>query len=357
CHPARFDSVIVSRFWVGISAEYRVSMLSFSDVQSARQRIRPHVVETPVVSSRVLNEALGHEIFFKAECLQRIGAFKARGACNALRRRLDAGETPRNVVAQSSGNHAQATAWAAARFGIPATIVMPRDVSRIKAQATRAYGATADMQVDRATSELRIRELAAEPGTLWVHPYDDADVIAGQGTATLEALETTGPVDLVAGPCGGGGLMGGAVLAAGELSPTADLIGVEPAGADDAAQSLRAGHIVTLPASPDTLADGVRTLSIGELNFALFSRLAGIEVVSDERICYWTQWLSHLLKLHLEPTAALGMAGAANWLRGKDPGQRVLVLLSGGNVDAEVTRRVWSTNYLDNLPSLDVGLL
>lgn len=329
-----------------------VTTLDFDGVQHAHARIRPHVLETPVVSSRVLNAAIGHEVYFKAECLQRVGAFKARGACNAVRRRLDDGERPARVVAQSSGNHAQATAWAAALFGLPATIVMPADVSQVKVQATRAYGAETEFTADRAASERRIRALAEHPGTLWVHPYDDDDVILGQGTATLEALQSLGPVDLIAGPCGGGGLVGGALLAASGLAPNADVIGVEPAGADDAAQSLAAGRVVSLPHSPDTLADGVRTLSIGERNFRLFANLAGIEVVSDDAICRWTQWLSHLLKLHLEPTAALGMAGAAQWLAGKRTPQRVLVILSGGNVDAEATRRVWSTNHLDALPTL-----
>lgn len=331
-----------------------VSNLEFDDVQRARERIAEYVVETPVLSSQVLNEALGHSIFFKADCLQRIGAFKARGACNALRRRIDQRERPRRVIAQSSGNHAQAVAWAAAHFGLPSTIVMPEDVSRVKAQATRAYGAQTVYAVDRASSERQIREMAEEPGTLWVHPYNDSDVIAGQGTATLEALDVTGPVDLIAGPCGGGGLIGGAVLATSGLSAQAEVIGVEPIGADDAARSLKAGRIVPLTSSPQTIADGVRTMAIGELNFELLKRTAGIEVVSDAVTCYWTQWITHLLKLHIEPTAALGMAGAARWLQHKPAGQRVLVLLSGGNVDAEVMRRVWETNHLGSVPNIAV---
>ena len=324
--------------------------ITFDQVARARERIGEYIVDTPVFRSELLDNWLGHRFLFKAECLQRVGAFKARGACNAICRLVEEGRRPARIVAQSSGNHAQATAWASARFGLPATIVMPREVSSVKAQATAAYGATVEFMADRQASESRIAELASRPGSHWVHPYDDADVITGQGTVTLDALRSVGPVDLIAAPCGGGGLVGGGMLAARELAPSAEVVGVEPQGADDAAQSVAAGRIVSLARSPDTVADGVRTLSVGQLNLPLLRQLAGIEVVPDSAICYWTQWLSHLLKLHLEPTAALGMAGAVQRLRGRESGQRVLVVLSGGNCDARTTQRVWSTDHLETVP-------
>ena len=283
------------------------SLPDIDDVTRAAARIENLVHRTPVVSSTLLNQWSGHRIFFKAECLQKTGAFKARGALNTLMWLQETGQNPLHIVANSSGNHAQAVAWAARQQKIPATIFMPADVSAVKAQATAAYGAEVVLCEDRATADRRAEEAAANKNSYWVPPYNHPQVIAGQGTAVLEAIRQLEPIDAVFAPCGGGGLLSGSLLAARSLAPDAAVIGVEPLRANDAAQSLRAGSIRTLQGAIDTIADGARTLSVGHLTFEYLRQLDGFYEVDEPRILYWTQWLQHLLKLHIEPTSAMTM--------------------------------------------------
>ena len=328
-----------------------ISLPEFADVQQAWQRIRPYITTTPIVESQLLNKWLGHRIMFKAECMQKIGAFKARGACNAIVHLVEKDQKPQRIVANSSGNHAQAVAWAAAQFDIPATIFMPANVSQVKAQATASYGAEVVLCEDRFSVDKQVEAAAQDENTLWIPPYNHFDVICGQGTATLEALHQldTTP-DAIFAPCGGGGLLSGTLIAAKGVNPAIQVMGVEPLHANDAAESIRTGSIQKLTKPADTIADGVRTPSVGELTFPQIQRLDDFFEIQEEAIIYWTQWLQHLLKLHIEPTCAMPMAGVSQWLGQQQTPKTVLVIVTGGNIDQPTMRQIWQHNCLDVTP-------
>jgi threonine dehydratase len=328
-------------------------MISFQQVKQAQQRIQPYINLTPIVESSRLNNWLGHRILFKAECLQKIGAFKARGGCNTVAKLVEENNIPNRIIANSSGNHAQAVAWAAALFNIPATIYMPAQVSTIKAQATKSYGAEIIFSETRAETDALIQKASEDPNNYWIPPYNHQDVIAGQGTAVLEALQQASKiaeVNAVFAPCGGGGLLSGSLLATRELAPDAKVIGVEPALGNDASRSIKAGSIQILAESPNTLADGARTLQVGELTFPFLQQLDEFYEVSEEKICYWSQWLSHLLKLHIEPTSAMCMDAVSRWLKTQNTPQTVIVVLSGGNIDQQMQNLLWAEDYLGDVP-------
>jgi len=315
--------------------------LSPHTIRTAHARIAPHIHRTPLMGSALLDDWLGHEVNFKVEGFQKGGAFKIRGAMNALLGLQEEGKLPREVVAFSSGNHAQAVAMAAKMLGVRATVIMPRFVSTI------SYGAELLLTDTRRQAEIVAGEKVAQ-GAHLLHPSADDRVIAGQGTACLEALEDCGRPDAIFATCGGGGLLSGTWLAAQLLAPEALVFGAEPLMANDAARSCREGHIVSFDDSPMTIADGARTLHISEITFAYLRRLAGFYEVSEEEIIYWTQWLNHLLKVVVEPTSAVAMAAAFQWLKTQKSKRRVLVILSGGNVDAESYRKIWAKDYLSH---------
>ncbi|QSX37547.1 serine/threonine dehydratase [Shewanella sedimentimangrovi] len=329
-----------------------MSLPQYADVLAASERIQPYISETPIVSSYLLNDWLGHKVFFKAECLQRVGAFKLRGATNVLAWLKEQGKLPKKVVANSSGNHAQAVAYAARQFGVAAQIFSPQNVSRVKAAATRFYGAELVLCETRQEADEQVQAAAAEPDTVWIPPFNHPQIIAGQGTATLEALRQLPPMDGVFAPCGGGGLLSGTLLATRELCPQAVVVGAEPLLGNDAARSLRSGSIVRLDAQPDTLADGAATLAVGSLTFPLLQQLDDFYEVDEERIAYWTQWLQHLLKLHVEPTSAMSMEAVVQWLGKQTSPKQVLVILSGGNIDQAKMQRIWQDDHLLRRPGL-----
>lgn len=328
-------------------------MIEFAEIQAAHERIQPYINKTPVVSSALLNQWLGHEIYFKAECLQKIGAFKARGGCNAVQSLLRNYPNVKRIVANSSGNHAQAVAWAGAQFKIPVTIYMPSYASAVKAQATRSYGAEVVLLDTRQEVDQAVEDAAKQDGVFWIPPFNDDAVIAGQGTAALEAIQQIDqPIDAVFAPCGGGGLISGTLVATRALQPRAQVIAVEPESADDAYRSYKSKKIQKLDETPSTLADGAMTLSVGPKTFAHIRQLNDFYTVDESSIAYWTQWLQHLLKLHIEPTSAMAMAGVHQWLQMKSIKQKVLVILSGGNIDTHMMQKVWATDYLTKRPSL-----
>ncbi len=333
-------------------------MLSIESIISASRRIHPFVNKTPILSSSLLNHWLGHKIFFKAECLQKIGAFKARGACNTIawlreNNKLDdtAQSRPR-IIANSSGNHAQAVAWAASQFKIPATVYMPENVSTVKARATAAYGAEVVFCKNRLETDAQVTQAAKQDNVYWVPPYNHEQVVAGQGTAVFEALSELGEIDAVFAPCGGGGLLSGSLIAARALSPHAAVIGAEPRNANDAAESRRKGSIQTLQNTPQTLADGAMTLAVGDITFEYLKQLDEFYEVSEADIAYWCQWLNHLLKVRIEPTGALSMAAVKQWLAKQSGSKTVLVVLSGGNMDGKTAQKLWCTDYLTSTPCL-----
>jgi threonine dehydratase len=285
-----------------------------------------------VVTSRSADERTGAAIFFKCENLQRAGAFKFRGAYNAMASLPDA-ERRRGVVTYSSGNHAAAIALAGRILGVPRVIVMPADAPAVKRAAAEGYGAEIVLyDRDRDDREAIGRRLSADRGLVLIPPYDDLHVIAGQGTAGREMLEDAGDLDVLFVPCGGGGLLAGCALAAATLSPACRVIGVEPAAGDDATRSFRTGTLQSVH-NPQTVADGARTASMSEMTFALMRRFVADMVTVDDRALLDTMfYLWERLKLVVEPTAALGAAAAFG---GAVPlaGRRVGVVLTAGNVD------------------------
>jgi threonine dehydratase len=305
---------------------------TYDDVAAAAERIRDHAHRTPVVKSRTLDEALGAQVFFKCENLQRMGAFKFRGAFNALSR-FDAGQREKGVVTFSSGNHAQAIALAARILGIPATIVMPTDAPQAKIAATRGYGGQVVLYDRYKDDREQIgRDLAREHGLTLVPPYDHEDVIAGQGTAAKELFEEVGPLDFLFVPLGGGGLLSGCALATRALAPRCRLYGVEPEAGNDGQQSFRSGAIVHID-TPRTIADGAQTQHLGNITFPIIrSGADDILAVPDAALVDCMRFAASRMKLVMEPTGCLGFAGARA-MRETIQGARVGVVVSGGNVD------------------------
>jgi threonine dehydratase len=306
--------------------------LTYDQIIQARERLRGVAHRTPVLTSRQFNEEAGCEVYFKAENLQRGGAFKFRGAYNKLAS-LTADERRRGVLAYSSGNHAQATALSAKLFGVPAVIVMPSDAPQIKVAATRGYGAEV-VFYDRynESRELIGERICAERGLSLVPPFDDYQIMAGQGTAALELLEEVPELDALLVCCSGCGLLAGCAVAARHLRPQMRIFGVEPEAANDTWQSLRRGEIVEIPV-PRTIADGLQTSSPGKLTFPIVQKLVeDILLVSDEEIIETMRFILERLKVLVEPSGAA--AAAAIRHRKIDlSGRRVGVLLTGGNVD------------------------
>lgn len=305
---------------------------TYDDVVAAAGRLAGNAHRTPVVRSRRLDKLTGVQVFLKPENLQRMGAFKFRGAFNALSR-LDDRQRRAGVVAFSSGNHAQAVALAGRLLGVPSTIVMPKDAPPSKLDATRSYGARIVLY-DRYTEDREAisRELAGREGLTLIPPYDHADVIAGQGTAVRELIEEAGPLDALFVPLGGGGLLSGSCLAARAMLPECRIVGVEPEAGDDARQSLARGEIVHID-TPQTIADGAQTQHLGQLTFAIIRRdVQAIETASDEELKQTMRVIASTLKLVVEPTGCLGLA-ALRRLSRDYLGARVGVVLSGGNVD------------------------
>ena len=305
---------------------------TFSDVQAAAQRLRGAAHVTPVMRSTTLDQRHQAQFSFKCENLQRMGAFKFRGAFNALSR-FDAGQRQAGVITFSSGNHAQAIALSARLLGMPAVIVMPLDAPQAKLSATRAYGAEVVLY-DRFTQDREelTRRLSAEHGLTLIPPYDHPDVIAGQGTAAMELFEQVGELDLLLVPLGGGGLLAGSALAAHAMSPACRVFGVEPEAGNDGQQSLRAGRIVRID-TPKTIADGAQTQHLGEYTFGVIkNHVADVLTATDQELIESMKFLAERMKMVVEPTGCLGLAAACH---GKVPlqGQRVGILLSGGNVD------------------------
>lgn len=332
-------------------------MISFSDILDAQRRIQPFIQNTPIVGSNLLNEWLGHRIFFKAECLQTTGAFKLRGAANVVAKMAENNKLPTHIVANSSGNHAQAVAYAAAKFNIPATIYTAESVSPIKAAATEYYGANVVKFPTRTEADAAVFEAAKTSGTVWIPPFNHPDIIAGQGTVCAEAITQLSEQGIspnaVFAPCGGGGLLSGAILSTRAMLPTAKVLGAEPQNANDASRSLQSGQIESLDGPANTLADGAATPSVGEHTFEILQQIDDFYEVDEIQIAYWTQWLQHLLKLHIEPTCAMTMAAVVSWLLEQETQTDVLVLLSGGNISQESMLKIWEKDYLLQAPILD----
>ncbi|WP_431111760.1 threo-3-hydroxy-L-aspartate ammonia-lyase [Variovorax paradoxus] len=305
---------------------------TYDDVIAAAARLEGHAHRTPVLRSTTADERWGARFFFKCENFQRMGAFKFRGAFNALSK-FDATQRKGGVIAFSSGNHAQAIALSAQLLSMPAVIVMPKDAPAAKVAATKGYGAEVVMY-DRFTEdrEALTRRLAQERGMTMIPPYDHPDVLTGQGTAVKELIEETGPLDHLFVCLGGGGLLSGSALSARALAPDCKVYGVEPEAGNDGQQSFRAGKIVHIE-TPKTIADGAQTQHLGEYTFGIIKRdVNDIFTVTDDQLVEAMRFVAERMKIVVEPTGCLAFAGAV--AAGKlIEGQRVGIVISGGNVD------------------------
>ncbi|MEG9525579.1 MAG: threo-3-hydroxy-L-aspartate ammonia-lyase [Hyphomicrobiales bacterium] len=305
---------------------------TYADVARAAERIAGAAHRTPVLTSRTADAMTGAKLFFKAENLQRAGAFKFRGAYNAISA-LPEAERARGVITFSSGNHAQAVALACRLLGAPATIIMPADAPAAKIEGTRGYGAEVILY-DRYSQDREAlgRSIAEPRGLTLIPPFNHPDVIAGQGTLAQELIETVGELDVLVACLGGGGQLAGCALAAAELSPGCRVIGVEPEAGNDGQRSFREGQVVTIPV-PRTIADGAQSTALGDLTFAIIrAHVADIVTVSDAQLVEAMRFFASRMKIVVEPTGCLAAAAVLNGLvdvRGK----RVGVVISGGNVD------------------------
>jgi threonine dehydratase len=307
--------------------------LTFADVAAAHERIKAVAKRTPVLTSATIDALTGARVHFKCENFQRMGAFKFRGAYNALSQ-LDPEQKRKGVVAFSSGNHAQAVALSGRLLGVPATIVMPTDAPKVKLEATRGYGAEVVLYDAHNEDRRKIAEqLSAERGMTLIPPFDHPHIAAGQGTAAKELIEDAGALDLLLVPCGGGGLLSGCAVAAKHLSPACRVIGVEPAAGDDGARSFKAKALQVIK-TPDTIADGARTASLGpQVTFpAILRHVDDFLTVTDEELLKSMFFLWERMKIVVEPTGAL--AACALLEKKLDAnGKKVGVVISGGNVD------------------------
>ena len=306
----------------------------YEDVVAASKRIEGHAHRTPVMTSRTMDQEVGAQIFFKCENLQRMGAFKFRGAFNALST-FDEAQRKAGVVTFSSGNHAQAIALSASLLGISSTIVMPNDAPSAKVAATRGYGGNVVLY-DRYTEDREAigRALAEEHGLTLIPPYDHPDVIAGQGTAAKELFEDVGELDALFVCLGGGGLLSGSALAARALSPRCQIYGVEPEAGNDGQQSFRSGAVVHID-TPQTIADGAQTQHLGHYTFEIIRRdVDDVFTVTDLQLIDCMRFFATRMKLLVEPTGCLGLAAVRD-MKSRLHGQRIGVIISGGNVDVK----------------------
>lgn len=315
-------------------------------VKVAYERVKNYLHKTPIVTSETLNEVLGHKIYFKVESLQKTGAFKVRGSLNHLLALKETGKLPDRVVAYSTGNHGIGLAWAAKKLGISARIYLPENTAPVKQQAAKYYGAEVIYTKTRIEAE-NMTKYDGENGFYYMHPSDNDLTIAGAGTLCYEAITQLDLYpDAIFASCGGGGLLSGAYLAKELASPSSLLFGNEPQNASDAHISISNGSIFRFNESPNTVADGLRTLGISERTFEYLKKLDGMYLASEEDIYYWTAWLIHLLKIECEPSCALNMVGVTEWIKTQKEPKNILVLISGGNIDPSLYREIWNGNML-----------
>lgn len=305
----------------------------FEQVLSAKEKLKGFANKTPVHTSRTLNSMLNAEVFFKCENFQRIGAFKFRGAFNAISR-LNDEEKSKGVITYSSGNHAQAVALVGKMLNVKTTIVMPNNAPRTKRAATESYGATiVDYDIEVTDRETVAKELQSKHGFTLIPPFDHLNVIAGQGTAALELFEEVGNLDLLLVPCGGGGLLSGSAISSKSMSPDCKVIGIEPELGDDATKSFHTKVLHSVK-NPPTIADGTRTTSLGKITFPLvLEYVDDMKTVTEAAIIEAVKFLFYRMKLVVEPSGALGLAALLS--SSVLPKGRIGIILSGGNIDAE----------------------
>jgi threonine dehydratase len=319
-------------------------------VLNAYKRVRPYLHETPIVQSETLNKMLGSEIYFKIDSLQKTGSFKVRGSLNHLLELKENNLLPEKIVAYSTGNHGIGLAFVAQLLGIKARIYLPKNTAIIKQQAAKYYNAEVIYTDTRQEAEDKSK-LDGNNGHYYLHPSDSDATIAGAGTMCYEALKQLSfSPDAIFASCGGGGLISGSYLAKELLSPLSLLIGCEPSNANDSFLSIQQDEIYKFDDSPSTIADGLRTLAISPRTFNYIKKLDDFFLVDEYSICYWTAWISHLLKIVSEPSCSLNMHAVQEWLKKQDKPKKILVLISGGNIDPAIYRELWKGDYLSYIP-------
>jgi threonine dehydratase len=334
---------------VNIEIDESLNELSFNDVALAYERIKNHVIKTSLVTNQFLNNFFKAQIYFKLENFQKTGSFKFRGVINAILAYQEKyHKLPEKIVAVSTGNHAQAVAYACRELGIKALIYMAKGASTLKINATCAYGAEVIITERRIEANQQAQAKTQE-GYYFLHPSDHNDIILGQSTLFLEAFEEGKEMEAIFASCGGGGLISGCYLATLGQSKGAKIFACEPLNANDAAISIKSGQIFSFADSPTTIADGARSLSISNRTFNYLNKISGILEISEEEIIYFTQWFNNLFKITAEPTAALSFAGAIQYLKSHPYliNPKILVIISGGNISDETYQKIWEKNYLD----------
>ncbi|MFY9590095.1 serine/threonine dehydratase [Rickettsia endosymbiont of Halotydeus destructor] len=327
-------------------------LLSPETIAIAHNRVKQYLHLTPIIQSETLNEMLGHDIFFKIESLQKTGAFKVRGVLNHLLELKDQGKLPGKIVGYSTGNHGIGLAWVAQLLNVQARIYLPQNTSKVKQQAAKHYGGEVIFTKTRQEAEERAKE-DIKNGFYYLHPSDSDSTIAGAGTMCYEALQQLGfAPDAIFASCGGGGLIAGSYLAKELLSPSSLIIGSEPKEAKDAFLSLENNSIYKFAESPNTIADGLRTLSISPRTFTYLKKIDKLFLADEYGIYYWTAWLNHLLKVVCEPSSAINMVGVVEWLKTQGSQKKILVLISGGNIDPVLYNELSKEKYLSILPNL-----
>ncbi len=322
------------------------------NVVTAYNRIKQYLHLTPMIHSESLNEMLGHEVFFKVESLQKTGAFKVRGVLNHLLELNEQGYLPEKIVGYSTGNHGIGLAYAGKLLGIKARIYLPLNTSRVKQQAVIHYGGAVIYTDNRQEAEEKAK-LDEMQGFYYMHPSDSDSTIEGAGTLCYEALQQLGfSPDAIFASCGGGGLIAGSYLAKELTSPTSLLIGSEPLSANDAYLSVKNNDIFRFKDSPSTIADGLKTLSVSTRTFEYLKKLDHFYLADEYEIYYWTAWLTHLLKVICEPSSSINMVSVVNWLKAQTTPKKLLVLISGGNIDHILYNELWNEKYLTVPPSI-----
>lgn len=320
----------------------------------AYDRLKPFLNHTPLVTSERLNKMLGHEVIFKAEGMQVTGAFKIRGVLNTLMTLDEQKVAPKKVVAYSSGNHAKALAWAGSNIAnIPTEVYMHKSASLSKREAIKELGANLIITDTRIEAEQRAKAMGAESDNYFIHPSDNDLVLEGASTLTYEAIKQLNfHPDAIFAACGGGALLSGVYLGSKAAGADCKIFGAEPEIANDAARSYKLGQIVSFDESPQTIADGLRTLKVSPRTFNYLQKLDGFVEVSEEEILYWSVWLHELLDVPCEPTAATSMAAAYKWLKTQNTKQKILIILSGGNIDKEIYDIVKNNRFLNEIPNI-----
>ena len=322
-------------------------------VSNSLHRIKNYIHKTPILKSENLDKMLGHNFYFKCDSLQKTGAFKVRGVLNHLLFLKEMGHLPEKIVAYSTGNHGIGVAYTAKKLGIKARIYLPKDTAKLKQQQAKFLEAEVIFTDTRKEAEEKTKYDAQNNGFYYLHPSDSEVTISGAGTMCLEALnEIDRNIDVIIGSIGGGGLISGCFKAKEEFNKNIKIIGAEPEIADDAKRSFDSNKIFAFDKTPETIADGLRTLKLSERTFKYIKNIDEIYSIPEEEIKYWTVWLIQLLKIMAEPSCAITMAAAVRWLKKQTSPKNVLIMLSGGNMDPDILSNLLNSNYLLNEPKL-----